>query len=164
MRLIDPILQELERESISTVKLFERLPDGQLDWRPHQKSRTLGELAWHLATIPKRIATMLQAASFDVSSTRPAARPDSRAGIIDAFRSNLNETKAMLSAMDDDALRERFTMIRDGRELIAMPKIGFIRTVMLNHSYHHRGQLSVYLRMLDVPLPPIYGNTADESI
>lgn len=164
MRLIDPILQELERESKSTIKLFERLPDGKLDWRPHPKSKSLGDLAWHLATIPKRIATMLEAASFDVSGARPAARPDSSAAIIDAFRSNLDETRAMLSAMDDDALRERFTMIREGREIIAMPKIGFIRTVMLNHSYHHRGQLTVYLRLLDVPLPPVYGNTADENI
>jgi uncharacterized damage-inducible protein DinB len=164
MRLIDPILKELERESISTIKLFERLPNAQLDWRPHPKSKSLGDLAWHLATIPKRIATMLQASSFDMSTARPAARPESSAAIIDAFRSNLDETKAMLSAMDDDVLRERFTMIRDGREVIAMPKIGFIRTVMLNHSYHHRGQLTVYLRLLGVPLPPVYGNTADESI
>jgi uncharacterized damage-inducible protein DinB len=70
----------------------------------------------------------------------------------------------MLSAMDDDVLREQFALVRDGRELFAMPKISFLRTVLLNHSYHHRGQLSVYLRLLDVPLPPIYGNTADESV
>jgi uncharacterized damage-inducible protein DinB len=164
MRLIDPVLQELERETSSTLKMLERLPDGQLDWRPHPRSKSLGDLAWHLATIPSRIASMLQASSFDVAASRPAPRPDTAAAITAAFRSNLDEARAMLAALDDDALREKFTMTRDGREMVSLPKIGVIRTVLLNHSYHHRGQLSVYLRLLDVPLPPVYGSTADESV
>ena len=164
MRLIDPILSELERESLSTLKMLERVPAGQLEWRPHPKSMTLGKLTWHLATIPKRMVTMLQSGSFDLKDARPSPPPDSSAGITDAFRSSLAEVKAMLSAMDDAALRERFTLTRGGEEVTSMSKISFIRTVMLNHSYHHRGQLSVYLRLLDVPLPPIYGPTADESI
>jgi uncharacterized damage-inducible protein DinB len=164
MRLIDPILQELEREALSTLKMLERLPAEQLDWRPHPKSKSLGDLAWHLATIPKRIATIVQGPSFDVSTSPPAPRPDSAAAIVNAFRSNVDEAKGLLAALDDDALREKFTMLRDGRELISLPRIGFVRTILLNHSYHHRGQLSVYLRLLDVPLPPVYGNTADESI
>ena len=164
MRLIEPILMELERESKSTLKLLERLPDDKFDWRPHPRSKSLGDLAWHLATIPKRIATIVQAASFDTSGAVPTPHPATGAEISSEFRASVDTARTTLSPMDDDALRETFSLVRDGREILSMPRIGFLRTVLLNHSYHHRGQLTVYLRLLDVPLPPIYGNTADESI
>jgi uncharacterized damage-inducible protein DinB len=163
MAAIDSILDELDREAATTRRVLERLPSDNLSWKPHQKSKSIGELAWHVATIPKRIATFVQGDDADVTTFKAPPMPETTAGIVEAFDGQIAETKELLSQLDDAALARTTTMRRGQLKLFSGPKLALLRAVMLNHSYHHRGQLSVYLRLLEIPVPPIYGPTADES-
>jgi len=162
VRIADIILGEMHREGISTVRMLERVPPDQLDWRPHSKSMSIGELAFHIASIPSRAAAMLRAGDFDLTKARPNVTVQNDASPVEVYRRNLDELRAVVDALDDEAIKERFTLRRGDQVLMDIPKWGMIRTIAMNHSYHHRGQLSVYLRMLDVPLPAIYGTSADE--
>jgi uncharacterized damage-inducible protein DinB len=164
MAAVDSILQELSREAVSTRRALERIPTERLSWKPHEKSKTVGQLAWHIATIPHRIATFAQGDEIDVTALKaPPPMPETAAGIVDAFDRQIAEAKALLSQLDDSSLERVFTMRRGAVTMFSGPKRAYLRVVLLNHLYHHRGQLSVYLRLLDVPVPPIYGPTADES-
>jgi uncharacterized damage-inducible protein DinB len=160
MRIADPILGELDFEARSTRRILERVPAGQLSWTPHRKSMTLGALAWHLATIPSRVKEFLAAGTFDLSSARPTAASDN---FLEEFDRNVAAVREAIGALDDAAIRAPFTITKKGEPVATIPVVSFIRSVLLNHSYHHRGQLSVYLRLLDVPVPAIYGTSADES-
>lgn len=163
MALAHAILRELEVESHSTIRLLECVPADKLDWTPHAKSMTLGQLAWHVATIPERAAIFLKNGTFDVANARPQeARPGTPADIVAAFRQNLANIQQMLGAMDDEAMKEPFSLLRNGQPMQTFPKAAMLRSIFLNHTYHHRGQLSVYLRLLDIPLPATYGSSADE--
>jgi uncharacterized damage-inducible protein DinB len=164
MPIIEPMLNEMEWESRATIKVLERVPADRFDWTPHPKSMSLGHLAWHVAGIPKRVEELLRAGTFDVGQARPAVTATTTEGLVDAYRTNLANAKAYISGLDDAALRERFVMTRGEKTLMDMPKVSLIRTVLMNHGYHHRGQLAVYLRLLDVPVPAIYGTSADEQI
>ena len=162
MRLIDPILAELEQESQTTRRVLERVPEGKLTWRPHPKSMSLGQLALHLATAPGVVATIafqdrVEAPSFE----QPEAK--SRAEILEAFTQGLATAKDLLTTIDDARAMAIWTLARGGKVLLAVPRLAMIRAILLNHSYHHRGQLSVYLRLLNVPVPSIYGPSADEN-
>ena len=163
MPLANALVAELEQEGKSTIRMLERVPADKLDWTPHVKSMTLGRLAWHVASIPSIGMRVLSANTFEVSNAGPPAMPENPE-FVNTFRRNLDGAKAFIAAMDDDALRAPFTLSRDGKVLNETRKVVMIRTIMMNHSYHHRGQLSVYLRMLDVPLPAIYGTSADEKM
>ena len=159
MRIADPILGELDFESHSTRRILERVPNDKLAWAPHEKSMTLGALAWHLATIPRRVTELLAAGTFDLSSARP---PAASGDFLGEFDRNLAQVRETINALDDSAIRAPFTITRHGEAVVTIPAVSFIRSVLLNHSYHHRGQLSVYLRLLDVPVPALYGTSADE--
>jgi len=165
MAAVDSILEELTREAATTRRALERVPTEKLAWKPHEKSKTAGQLAWHIATIPHRMATFAQGGDeVDVTTTmKPPPMPETTAGIVEAFERQIAEAKAMLSKLDDSSLARIFTMRRGEVKMFSGPKSAFLRTVLLNHLYHHRGQLSVYLRLLNVPVPPVYGPTADES-
>jgi uncharacterized damage-inducible protein DinB len=163
MTAIDSIIEELSREAETTRRVLDRVPQDKLSWRPHQKSKTIGELAWHIATIPQRIATVAQHDDVDVATVKPAPMPETAAGIQEEFERQIAEAKALLAKLDDSALAQRTTLRRGDVKFFSGPKLALLRTVMLNHSYHHRGQLSVYLRLLDIPVPSIYGPTADEK-
>ncbi|HEY6320905.1 MAG TPA: DinB family protein [Thermoanaerobaculia bacterium] len=163
MALIDPILDEVTREAATTRRVLERVPPDQLGWRPHPKSKSAGELAWHIASIPSRIAKLVQEDDVDVTSVKQLPMPETTAGIVEGFDRHVAEAKELLARLDDAALSRFTTMRRGDLEIFSGPKLTLLRTVMLSHSYHHRGQLSVYLRLLNVPVPPIYGPTADES-
>lgn len=164
MAQIDGLLQELEQESQTTRRVLERVPDNQLAWRPHEKARTLGQLALHVAMVPGGVAEL-------VASPSPAQAPQfaddpspSRAAeLIPALDQSITKAKKVLGGMDDTALMATLRLMQGGRELIAMPRAAFLRSIMLNHWYHHRGQLTVYLRELGVPVPSIYGPSADEN-
>lgn len=164
MPIIEPMLAEVEWESRGTIKILERVPDAHFDWKPHEKSMSLGQLSWHIAGIPKRVEELLRAGTFDVAQARPGAPHTTTAGLVDAYRSNLANAREYLATLDDAALKETFVMTRGEQTLMNMPKVSLIRMVMMNHSYHHRGQLAVYLRLLDVPVPAIYGTSADEAM
>ncbi len=162
MTLANELLAELDRESFATRRLLERVPADKLEWRPHPKSMTLRDLAWHVATIPSRIARIVAAGAYNVADARPAQAPDVTDFAAELQRS-LHEAKEILGRFDDAAMMETFTLTRGGTVVFSMPRAAGVRTVLLNHSYHHRGQLTVYLRLLDIPLPATYGSSADEK-
>jgi uncharacterized damage-inducible protein DinB len=164
MRQVDVMLQELEQEAATTRRLLARVPDDKLTWKPHPKARTLGELALHVAVVPGLVAgfacepSPVQAPRFDGDPT-----PASAAELVPALDQSIATAKARLGALDDADLTPTWRLMRGDRELVALPRGAFLRSIMLNHWYHHRGQLSAYLRELDVPLPSIYGPSADEN-
>jgi uncharacterized protein YndB with AHSA1/START domain/uncharacterized damage-inducible protein DinB len=160
--LPDSLLAELEQESQTTRKLLERIPDDKLSWRPHAKSFTLGKLALHIAAAPGAVASAAVHDTFEVPS-EPQAEGASRAAILAEFSRGLGQAKEALATMDDTRVFANFTATKDGKPLMVFPRIGFLRSIMLNHLYHHRGQLTVYLRLLDVPVPSVYGPSADEN-
>ena len=165
MRLIDPLLMELDRESATTRKLLERVPEGKYSWQPHPKSMTLGRLAMHVATIPDWSASLAND-GFDIADPSKSAVPEPparAAEIAGIFDERVKAAKAMLATLDDAKAMGSWTLSVKGKPIFSMPRLAVARNFILNHSIHHRGQLSVYLRLLDVPLPPIYGPTADEN-
>ncbi len=163
MALARSLVAELEQEGKSTVRMLARVPLDHLDWVPHPKSMSLGRLAWHLASIPATAVRLVGVGRFDLADARPPQTTNAP-DFVAAYERNLAEVVASIGAMDDDALREPFTLLRGGTVVIETRKVVIIRTVLMNHSYHHRGQLSVYLRLLDVPLPATYGTSADETM
>jgi uncharacterized damage-inducible protein DinB len=163
MRIVDPLLTELENEAKISRRVLDRVPEDKLAWKPHPKSRSLGELAWHLAIVPSEIASVASNDVYELGSSTPPPAPATKSEIIEGFNRCLAEGKAYLNQLDDSRTMATWKLTKQGKELMAVPRIGFLRAIMLNHSYHHRGQLSVYLRLLDVPVPSIYGPSADEN-
>ena len=163
MALIDGLLKELEEEAIATRRVLERVPNNQLAWRPHQKARTLGELALHVATVPGGVAELVASPSPAQAPEFTDPSPRNASDLIPALEESITKAKAALARLDDAAVLETWRLMQGDRELFAVPRIAMLRSVMLNHWYHHRGQLTVYLRALDVPVPSIYGPSADEN-
>jgi uncharacterized damage-inducible protein DinB len=162
MAMIDPILSELEQESQSTLRLLERVPEDRLSWRPHSKSMSLGKLALHVAQLPGAISRM---ALVDAIDAPPFHQPEatSRQQLIEVYRTGLAAARSDLSQMDDARMMASWKVMKGDQVMMSMPRVALLRVLMLNHSYHHRGQLTVYLRMLDIPLPSVYGPSADEN-
>ena len=163
MAIIETLLQELEQEAQTTRRVLERVPDASLGWKPHEKSMSLGGLGTHLGHIPHWAATILNEPSFDLAAAPPnATEQTTRAGILAAFDASTRATRAALDKSDAEYLG-MWSLKRGGQEMFSMPRIAAFRTFVLYHIVHHRGQLSVYLRMNDIPVPAIYGPTADEG-
>lgn len=162
MRMIDPLLQELEMEGATTRRVLERVPEDKLGWKPHAKSMSLGELAGHVAGTAGQIAQAARLTSFELPKTQ-AIVPTTRAELLDGFDRSLASAKDSVAGISDEDALQTWTLTKDGQPIFSVPKIGLLRSIMLNHTYHHRGQLSVYLRLLDVPVPSIYGPSADEN-
>jgi len=164
MTIANTLLQELEQEAPTTRRLLERVPDAQLSWRPHEKARTLGALAMHVAMVPGAVAELAATAS-------PAQVPEfgeepgkqRAAELVRTLDDSVATARRALSGMDDATIMATWRVVAGERELMALPRAAFLRAIMLNHWYHHRGQLSVYLRFLGVPVPSIYGPSADEN-
>ena len=164
MGLIDPLLMEFDREASTTRKLIERCPDAKLGWQPHAKSMTLGKLAHHLATIPAFVGMSVLTDGLDFATAPPAPPvPATSAEIVKSFEAACAAAKGAMAQVDDAKAMGIWTLSQGPVMLMAMPRIAILRTLLLNHSVHHRGQLSVYLRLLDVSVPPVYGPSADES-
>jgi len=162
MAIIDGLLMELEQEAKTTRRVLERVPGDQLEWRPHKKARTLGELALHVAGTPGAVATLAGQSEIQAPDFKDAS-PKSAAELIPALDESLATARRLLANMDDETLNGTWRMKRNGQEVLAIPRVALLRSIMLNHWYHHRGQLSVYLRELNVPIPSIYGPSADEN-
>ena len=162
MAIIEGMLQELEQEARTTRRVLERVPGDQLGWRPHKKARTLGELALHVAGTPGEVAKLASQSEVQAPDFRDAS-PASAAELIPALDKSIATARQLLGSMDDATLNGMWRMKRNGHDVIAMPRAALLRSIMLNHWYHHRGQLSVYLRELGVPIPSIYGPSADEN-
>lgn len=162
MRIADSLLTELDQEAQTTKRVLERIPEDKLAWKPHPKSFSLGQLALHIASMPGDVAAAVVPDTMEVPGfTFPA--PKNRQEVLDTFSKKLQSAKDTLKEMDDAQLTSMWTLTRNGKILMSVPKVGFIRSIMMNHLYHHRGQLSVYLRLLNVPVPSIYGPSADEN-
>jgi uncharacterized damage-inducible protein DinB len=163
MWIKDTLLAEYDHEMGTTRKLLDRLPDDKLPWQPHPKSMSLGGLATHLGSIPRWGAAILNETSFDLADAPPNldALP-SRAAIIAFFDESTKATRALMDRSDAEYLA-RWALKRDGQEMFSMPRVAAFKSFVVNHSIHHRGQLSVYLRLNEVPVPAIYGPTADEG-
>ena len=162
MSLAAALIQELHVEAATTRRVLERVPDAQLSWSPAPKSRSLGHLAMHNASNPDGVTAMVipNPTEFPgISDTMPT----STAEVLATLDASVAAAATRLAAMSDADLAEVWRVHAGDRELMAMPRIAFLRTVLLNHWYHHRGQLSVYLRLRGVPLPSIYGPSADEN-
>ncbi|MGA9626287.1 MAG: DinB family protein [Bryobacteraceae bacterium] len=163
MPIADMLISELEREAKTTRRVLERVPDDKLTWKPHVKSMTLGRLALHVATIPGSISGMARLDSYDVANFSEPPAVESTAAILAAFDRSVAQAKADLAATDDAAMMKDWSFNMGGNPIMTVPRIGVYRSILLNHLYHHRGQLTVYLRLLDVPVPSIYGPSADEN-
>jgi uncharacterized damage-inducible protein DinB len=155
-------LGDLEHELASTRTLLERIPDDQLDWKPHAKSMALGALALHIATLPFWLQHVAESDHLDLLGLPRNAPPASRQEVLDAFDSHVAAMRAALQGADDAALLASWELRMGDKVLQRMPRLAVMRGMGINHFIHHRAQLGVYLRMLDVPLPPMYGPTADE--
>jgi uncharacterized damage-inducible protein DinB len=156
------LLQELDQEARATRRVLERVPEGRLDWRPHARSLTLGQLAMHVASLPGAIAELATRDAFQVGTEIPRPGASSTAELLDTLDRSVASAKARLGGMDDAALASPWRMMKGEREVMAIPRAALLRSVMLNHWYHHRGQLTVYLRQTGAAVPAIYGDSADE--
>ncbi len=155
---------ELEQEAGATRRVLERVPADKLTWRPHPKSMTLGQLALHVAKVPGDLANLSKLEGIDAETVDfNPAQPAQAAEILPALEASLEAARATLSALDATTASGAWRLTAGPREVFTVPRLAMLRSLMLNHWYHHRGQLVVYLRILDVPVPAVYGRSADEN-
>jgi uncharacterized damage-inducible protein DinB len=162
MAVIDYLLPEFDHEMASTRKVLERIPAERFAWKPHVKSMSFGELAQHLAGMPGWIAGTIDQDAYEVGGPHGHQTPASSAVLLSTFDQNVAALRQAIASKTDAQLMAPWTMKANGKAMFTMPKLSLVRTLLLNHSIHHRGQLTVYLRLNDLPLPPLYGPTADE--
>lgn len=163
MPMVDALVPEFDHEMTTTRKLLERVPEDRMDWKPHPKSYTLGQLAQHVATIPMWGGMTMTLTELDMGGVSQPPPMRTRAELLAAFDENAAATRGALTGRTDAELMVPWTLKSHGQALFSMPRAAVWRGFVLSHLIHHRGQLSVYLRMQDVPLPSIYGPSADES-
>jgi uncharacterized damage-inducible protein DinB len=160
---VDELRQELDEEARTTSRVLERIPEDRLAWKPHPRSMSMGQLAMHVASLSGEIAKISTQASFDVDTPIPRPEATSRAELMAKLDQSLATAKEILGGMDDPALASPWKMTKGGREVMSMTRGALLRTVMLNHWYHHRAQLTVYLRLTGAKVPAVYGASADEN-
>jgi len=163
MKMIDALLAELEQEAATTRVVLERIPEEHLSWRPHPKSMSLAQLALHVATVPGNVAEI---AAMDVMTSPPSftqSEAATTAELLPSLTESLVKARRALGGFDDEKMSATWRMQSGGKDIMAMPRVAFVRAIMLNHWYHHRGQLLVYLRLLNHSVPSVYGPTADEN-
>lgn len=157
------LIPELQHEATSTKKMLEKVPADKFDWKPHDKSMSLGKLAAHVANIPNWLTLALTTDEFDFAKAGykedTAATPQE---LLAVFDNKYQQALQALQNASDEALRTSWTFRSGDHVIFTLPRIAAIRTLAMNHLLHHRGQLSVYLRLLDVPVPGMYGPSADE--
>ena len=164
IKMLEPMMSEIQQEAAITKRVLERVPGDKLSWKPHPKSMSLGQLALHIATIPGNLSKLAQLEEFDASAANfdPPA-PKNADELLTALNASLKAAQEYLSGVSESAAMGNWRLTSNGKEVFTIPRVGLLRTIMLNHWYHHRGQLSVYLRLLEVPVPVIYGRSADEN-
>jgi uncharacterized damage-inducible protein DinB len=163
MPIADTLVPEFDHEMTTTRKLLERVPEDKFDWKPHARSFSLGALASHLANLPFWGSETLDKSEIDIGGSPTPGPPTSKAELLATFDRNVAATRAALTAKTDAELMAMWSLKRAGHTIFSMPKTVVWRSFVLNHLVHHRGQLSVYLRLLDVPVPSMYGPSADEA-
>jgi uncharacterized damage-inducible protein DinB len=162
--ILDALRRELEQEAETTLRVLQRVPRERLEWRPHPRSMSLGELALHVARVPADFSRILapnevDLPQLDVADEQPPAEVD----LVTELRASLEVARNWLESLDAEEAAALVSAKVGDQVLFAAPRIALVRTLMFNHVYHHRGQLCLYLRLLEVPVPPVYGPTADEN-
>lgn len=164
MSLAQSLLPELDHEMSGTRRVLERVPLERYDWAPHAKSFSLGRLANHLAGLPRWGSIALTTKEFDLAQGGTAPSDfRTREELVAGFDRNLAATRTALAGTSDEALHEAWTLRNGTHPIFTLPRLAALRNLVLNHNVHHRGQLTVYLRLLDVPVPGLYGPSADEK-
>lgn len=156
------LLAEFENQAPITRRFLERLPEDKLTWKPHEKSMTAGQLAFHLATVPAGIVRFVQNNPAQAPENFTFPQPASLDEILKAHDEGVATVRQLLPKFDDAAMTETWRMMAGDKQITAVPRVGFLRNIMLNHWYQHRGQFCVYLRLLNVPVPASWGPSADE--
>jgi uncharacterized damage-inducible protein DinB len=167
MKLSEIFLSEFDHEMANTRKTLERVPDDKLGWKPHEKSGTMGWLAGHVANLPSWASVAIGQSEFDLAPQGApppqGPTPNSRKELLDSFDKNVAAARAAIASASDELLMKPWTLLRGGQQIFSMPRSAVLRSFVLNHLIHHRAQLGVYLRLNDVPVPAIYGPSADEG-
>lgn len=167
MKLNEMLLPEFDHEMANTRKTLERVPWDKAEWRPHEKSQTMAGLATHIANIPFWASRTMKDDSFDLA---PQGEPiphmtpvNSADELLELFDKNVSEARAAIEGADDERLMKPWSLLHGGHNIFTMPRVSVLRSFVMNHAIHHRAQLGVYLRLNDVPVPSIYGPSADEG-
>ena len=168
MRISDSLLPEFDQEAANTRRTLERIPDEKLAWKPHPKSWSMAALASHVANLPHWAVMTLQTDSLDLNPPGGGEQPrqaeaTSRQELLGMFDRTMTAAREAVASASDAQWRESWTLLNGGHAIFSMPKIAVMRSYVMNHLVHHRGQLTVYLRLNDVPVPGLYGPSADES-
>lgn len=167
MGLINSLLPEFDHEMANTRKTLERVPEDKFDWKPHVKSTAMGGLATHLSNIPTWVIHAIDQDSLDLAPggvPLPRVEPaKSQSELLELFDNNVANARAAIAGASDEELFKSWTLLSSGRQILTLPKIAVLRSFVMNHNIHHRAQLGVYLRLNDIPVPSIYGPSADEA-
>lgn len=165
MTLLESCLKEIDRESIGTVKILECVPSQNFDWKPHSKSMTLKQLSSHIALIPSWVNKIVNNEFYDFGKN-PLSIPEinNTSDIVSLYKRSTNEAILALQSINDDDLNANWKLLRNDIVRIDLPRYAAVRNLAMNHLYHHRGQLGVYLRLLDISIPGIYGQSADDKL
>ncbi len=167
MTLGKGLLPEFDMEMAGTRKVLERVPADKFDWKIHDKSQSIGGVATHLANLPTWATMTLQSSSLDVmpKDGEPFTMPqfESPAAMLEAFDQNVQQARSLLDSVSDEEILQPWTLLKTGETIFTMPRLAVIRTWVINHIIHHRGHLCVYLRVNDIPVPALYGPSADEQ-
>jgi uncharacterized damage-inducible protein DinB len=167
MGLSESLLPEFDNEMAGTRKTLERVPIEKFDWKPHEKSTAMGGLATHVSNIPTWVGYTIDQDSLDLAPggkpLPPAERAKSQGELLASFDANVTKARAAIAGASDEELFKPWTLMSNGNTLMTLPKIAVLRSFVMNHLIHHRAQLGVYLRLNDIPVPSIYGPSADES-
>jgi len=164
MPLIDALLPEFDHEMSTTRKVLERVPEEKFDWKPHPKSFSLGQLATHVSTIPMWGEMTITRSEIDVATGQAPDMPKSRAEVLERFDTHAAATRAALAGATDALMMSPWSLKRGTETIFTQPKAAIWRGFVMSHLIHHRAQLAVYLRLLDVPVPSMYGPSADEAV
>jgi len=166
MAINQALLPEFDHEMANTRKTLERIPEDKFGWKPHEKSMTLGRLAGHIAELPGWGAITVKQDSFDVAPVgappQQGVTAKSRQDALDLFDTKVAEARAAIAGASDEQLMQLWSLLMGGKPVFTMPKVAVLRSFVMNHTIHHRAQLGVYLRLNDIPVPSIYGPSADE--
>lgn len=167
MALKDLLLPEFDHEMAVTRRVLERVPLGDRDWKPHPRSMSVGGLAAHLVDIPSWAPAILERDGYDMGHEPPEPAPRARfasnAELLSEFDRHVQAARTLIDGASDAQLQQTWTLRRDGQVVLALPRLAALRSFLLSHTIHHRGQMSVYLRLKDVSVPSIYGPSADEQ-
>jgi uncharacterized damage-inducible protein DinB len=162
MPISQTLLPEFDQEMANTRKLLERVPDGKFDYRPHEKSMTLGRLAGHVAEVPSYATATIRMDKLELTGSEKPFHPTSKKELLESFDKYVAEARQAISSVSDEDLGKVWSLRFGGKDVFSMPRVAVLRGMVMNHLIHHRAQLQVYLRLNNVEIPGMYGPSADE--